>query len=110
MFGDQHAWFVPYYVDLGTGQSEFTWQGITGLGYAFHWGEVIGVWRYLDYRFSSHSSSLTLNGPAIGVAFRWQCRAQRVWQLLPRAHRAYSAGNGASPPHVGDPFMIGIED
>lgn len=70
-FGDQHAWFVPYYVDVGTGQSEFTWQGITGLGYAFHWGEVIGVWRYLDYRFSSHSSSLTLSGPALGVSFRW---------------------------------------
>jgi hypothetical protein len=71
MFGDKHAWFVPYYVDIGTGGSQFTWQGITGLGYAFSWGEVTGVWRYLDYRFSSHSASLTLSGPAIGVAFRW---------------------------------------
>jgi hypothetical protein len=70
-FGEQRAWFVPYYLDLGTGQSEFTWQGITGLGYTFRWGEVFGVWRYIDYRFSSHSTSLTLSGPALGVAFHW---------------------------------------
>jgi len=70
-FGERRAWFVPYYLDLGTGQSEFTWQGIAGLGYAFSWGEVLGVWRYIDYRFSSHSTSLTLSGPALGVAFRW---------------------------------------
>jgi hypothetical protein len=71
MFGEQHAWFVPYYLDVGTGDSHLTWQGITGLGYAFNWGEVIGTWRYLDYRFSAHSSSLTLSGPAIGAAFHW---------------------------------------
>lgn len=72
MFGDKHAWFVPYYLDVGTGDSQLTWQGITGLGYTFNsWGEVVGVWRYLDYRFSSHSASLTMSGPAIGVAFRW---------------------------------------
>lgn len=71
MFGERGAWFVPYYVDLGTGQSEFTWQGIAGLGYAFRWGEVLVVWRYIDYRFSSHNTSLTMNGPALGVAFHW---------------------------------------
>jgi len=70
-FGDGHSWFVPYYVDIGTGASRFTWQTYAGIGYAFSWGEVIGVWRYLDYQFSSNSSSFSLNGPAIGVAFRW---------------------------------------
>jgi hypothetical protein len=71
LFGDHQQWYVPYYLDLGTGQSEFTWQALAGIGYAFSWGGVTGVWRYVDYRFSSHSSSLTLNGPALGVAFRW---------------------------------------
>jgi hypothetical protein len=28
-------------------------------------------WRYIEYRFSSHDTSLTLNGPALGVAFHW---------------------------------------
>jgi hypothetical protein len=72
-FGADQKWFVPYYVDIGTGQSEFTWQGIAGIGYKFNWGEVFGVWRYLDYSFKSSSSveDLTVNGPAIGVAFSW---------------------------------------
>ena len=71
MFGDQHAWFVPYYVDVGTGASQLTWQAVAGLGYTFHWGEVLGVWRYLDYHFSDDSSSLSMNGPSIDVAFHW---------------------------------------
>jgi hypothetical protein len=70
-FGGQRAWFVPYYLDVGTGASQLTWQTLAGLGYAFSWGEVIGTWRYLAYHFSSQGSSLTMSGPAIGVAFRW---------------------------------------
>jgi hypothetical protein len=71
MFGDQHEWFVPYYFDVGTGGSQLTWQGIAGVGYKFSWGEVVAAWRYLDYQFSNHSSTLAMNGPAIGVGFRW---------------------------------------
>ena len=74
---DRHSgcreWFVPWYVDVGTGQTDLTWQAIGGLGYSFKWGEVIGVWRYMDYNFKSGApiEKLTLNGPAIGVAFHW---------------------------------------
>jgi len=72
-FGAEREWFVPYYVDVGTGDSDLTWQGIAGIGYAFKWGEVIAAWRYLDYDFKSDKKleSLNFNGPAIGVAFRW---------------------------------------
>lgn len=72
-FGQSREWFVPYYVDVGTGNSNLTWQAIAGLGYAFRWGEVVAAWRYLDYDFKSGTKieSLNLNGPAIGVAFRW---------------------------------------
>jgi hypothetical protein len=72
-FGDGGRWYVPYYADVGTGQSKLTWQVYGGLGYS--WGniEVVGVWRYLDYEFDSDSKiqSLTLNGPAIGIVFNW---------------------------------------
>jgi hypothetical protein len=71
MFGDQRAWFVPYYADVGTGASQLTWQAIAGLGYTFHWGEVLGAWRYLDYHFSKESARLSMNGPAVGIAFHW---------------------------------------
>lgn len=73
MFGSDRAWFVPYYVDVGTGDSDLTWQAIGGIGYAFKWGDVIAAWRYLDYNLKSSDKiqSINFNGPAIGVAFHW---------------------------------------
>ena len=72
-FGSELSWFVPYYADIGTGNSKLTWQAMTGLGYSFGWGDVTAVWRYLDYDFDSGEpiQSLTFNGVAVGVSFRF---------------------------------------
>ena len=72
-FGPQREWFVPYYVDVGTGESDLTWQIFGGLGYAFKWGDVLVGWRYLDYEFKSGSrlEDANLNGPMIGLGFHW---------------------------------------
>jgi hypothetical protein len=72
-FGANRQWFLPYYLDVGAGESHLTWQGIAGVGYVFNWGELIATWRYLDYDFKSGKKieSLNFNGPALGVAFRW---------------------------------------
>jgi len=72
-FGDNRQWFVPYYADVGAGDSKLTWQLFGGAGYAFSWGSVLAGWRYLDYNFKSGSrvESLNFNGPMIGVAFNW---------------------------------------
>jgi hypothetical protein len=71
-FGAKNAWFVPYYLDVDTGDSDLTWQGIAGIGYAFHWGEVEAAWRYLYYDLSDKAiKDMSLSGPAIGVRFRW---------------------------------------
>jgi hypothetical protein len=72
-FGSELKWFAPYYADVGTGDSDLTWQLFGGLGYAFKWGEVIGGWRYVDYKFKSESAmeSQSFNGPMLGVAFHW---------------------------------------
>ena len=32
------SWFVPYYLDAGTGSSALTARGLVGIGYAFKWG------------------------------------------------------------------------
>lgn len=71
--GRDMKWFIPYYADIGTGDSDLTWQAMTGLGYAFTWGEVMGGWRYLDYQFKSDAKidSMNLTGPLLGVAFHW---------------------------------------
>jgi hypothetical protein len=71
--GTERKWFLPYYLDVGAGQSRLTWQVVGGVGYQFSWGSVIAAWRYLDYDFKSGSvvQSLNLNGGAIGVQFNF---------------------------------------
>jgi hypothetical protein len=72
-FGADKTWFVPYYLDVGAGESDLTWQGIAGIGYAFHWGEVVAAWRYLYYDLPSSKEidDMNFSGPQIGVTFRW---------------------------------------
>jgi hypothetical protein len=72
-FGDRGQWFVPYYADVGTGQSDLTWQVFGGVGYQFGWGSVLAGWRYISYEFKSDAKvqDLNFNGPMIGAAFNW---------------------------------------
>lgn len=71
--GEDRKWFVPFYADIGTGESNLTWQAMGGLGYAFKWGDVVAAWRYLDYDFKSGKKieSMTFSGPAIAAVFHW---------------------------------------
>jgi hypothetical protein len=66
-------WYVPYYFDVGTGDSDRTWQAAGGIAYRFGWGDVALVYRYLDYKFKSGEPlrDLTISGPAIGASWRW---------------------------------------
>ena len=66
-------WFVPYHLDVGAGDSDFTWQGMAGIGYDFKWGSLFLDYRYLDFDQGSGSevSSLTMAGAELGVAFRF---------------------------------------
>ena len=68
-----NRWAVPFYLDVGTGQSQSTFQAAGGISYAFHWGEVNALWRYLSYNFKSSKAieDVAFSGPQIGVVFRW---------------------------------------
>jgi hypothetical protein len=69
--GDSN-WTVPYYIDIGTGESNFTWQAMGGVGYEFGWGGVSLLYRHLDYSFSNEpAKNLRFSGPAGAVTFRW---------------------------------------
>lgn len=72
-FGPEHHWVVPYHLDVGTGDSDLTWQGMVGLAYAFDWGNLGVAWRYLDYDVESRGpvEDMNFNGPALGATFRW---------------------------------------
>lgn len=72
--GEGGHWVLPYYADVGTGESDLTWQVFGGVGYRFaNWASVLGGWRHVAYEFKQGSSveSLELDGPMLGVAFHW---------------------------------------
>jgi len=66
-------WFVPYYVDAGAGTSKFTWQGMLGIGYAFGWGDLLLVYRYLSFEQGDSQlvQRFSLSGPALGATFHF---------------------------------------
>jgi hypothetical protein len=66
-------WFIPYYLDVGTGSSEITWQALAGIGYSFRWGEVLLAYRHLSYDQEDDKliQDMRFSGPALGVSFRF---------------------------------------
>ena len=71
--GSPGPWSVPFYLDVGTGESKLTWQAAAGISYAFKWGEVGALWRYLSYEMKSGRSlaDVSFNGPMVGATWRW---------------------------------------
>lgn len=64
-------WYLPFYADLGSGGSNWSWQAMLGAGYRFDWGEVVLAYRALSYDFDKDDAELTLYGPGLGVGFSW---------------------------------------
>lgn len=64
-------WYMPYYADVGTGQSDLTWQALAGIGYRFKWGDMHLNYRYLEYDFDSDVvlKDLRMKGPMLGARF-----------------------------------------
>jgi hypothetical protein len=71
--GARGQWFIPYYLDVGAGDSDLTSQVATGIGYTAGRAQVFAAWRYLDYDFGSDASirDLDFSGPALGIAFNF---------------------------------------
>jgi len=74
-FGDGH-WYVPYYIDVGSGIGQLantTWQGYSGAGYTFNHGQsLIFLYRdltYNDFAPVSHVQKLAMYGPLLGYTF-----------------------------------------
>ena len=64
-------WFMPYYLDVGAGDSDLTWQALLGIAYRFDWGNVNLSIRSLSYDFDKDDTDLRFTGPALGVSFVW---------------------------------------
>jgi len=66
-------WYFPYYADIGSGQSNLTWQLYAGIGYNFSWGNIRLGYRYLEYDQDDDKfvQDLKFYGPVAGIGFRF---------------------------------------
>jgi len=66
-------WYIPYYGDIGAGDSDLTWQLYAGIGYMFNWGDIVLGYRYLEYDEGNDKllHDLKLYGPLLGVKFKF---------------------------------------
>ena len=71
--GAGSPWSVPFYVDIGTGDSKRTWQAAAGIRYSFQWGDASAHWRVLDYQMKSGDlvEKLKFSGPMVAATWRW---------------------------------------
>jgi hypothetical protein len=69
----QSGFFLPYYLDIGAGNSNLTWQGFAGVGYQAGWAGVQLGWRYLSYDQGGNSlvQDLALSGGYLAVNFNF---------------------------------------
>jgi len=67
------AWYIPLYLDVGTGTSKFTWQALTGLAYSAKQFDVGLLYRYLAFYGSGSQlvQTLRFSGPSLNVTFKF---------------------------------------
>lgn len=67
-------WFVPMYFDIGTGDTDLTWQAYAGVGYKFGKVSTIVGYRYLDFQFDDNNkvlAGMTVKGPVAAITFKF---------------------------------------
>jgi len=70
-------WYLAYYGDVGTGESDLTWQALAAINYRFKKVDAVFGYRYLRWNFDEGTSfgkeidDLYLSGPFAGVKFRF---------------------------------------
>ena len=61
--------FIPYYFDIGGGDSNLTWQAASGIGYQSGWAGLSAQYRYLSFEQggTSVTGNVSLSGPMVMV-------------------------------------------
>ncbi|MEN8759955.1 MAG: hypothetical protein ABF303_15965 [Desulfobacterales bacterium] len=64
-------WYLFGYLDIGTGESDLTWQALGGIGYRFKYVDLVGAYRYLSWEFDDDQAleEQQLHGPGVGIRF-----------------------------------------
>ncbi|WP_373033162.1 outer membrane protein [Sulfurovum sp.] len=66
-------WYIPYEADIGSGDTELSWQVFAGIGYRYDWGDVKLGYRYLEFDMEDDAvvDDLTLSGAVLGVSIKF---------------------------------------
>ncbi len=66
-------WSMNYLVDVGTGQSDYTWQALAGFNYRFKRVDAAFGYRYMKYKFDDKKlfDDMDVSGPYGGVRFHF---------------------------------------
>jgi len=67
-------WFMPWGANIGTGDSDVSWQAMAGVGFkAARWADIVLTYRYLKWEFDDDTAidDLIISGPLLGVIFRF---------------------------------------
>jgi hypothetical protein len=68
--GLSDRWYLTYYVDVGAGESDLTWQASVGINYRFEALDVTLGYQHLEWEFDDQLlDDLEISGPALGVKF-----------------------------------------
>ena len=64
-------WYVSYYGDIGTGDSNLTWQAEASINYRLKKADIVLGYRHLDFDLDNFGpvDDLNLGGPFLGVKF-----------------------------------------
>ena len=66
-------WYVPYYADIGAGNSNWTWQAFGGVGYRFDWCSMVLGFRNLSYDMTAGKpiQNVSMTGPILTFNWHW---------------------------------------
>ena len=64
-------WYLSFYGDIGTGDSEVTWQAWPSVGYRLENLDVVAGYRHLEWETDDGDTfdDLSFSGPLLGVKF-----------------------------------------
>lgn len=66
-------WYIPYYADVGAGDSDLTWQATAGVAFkAADWADIALLYHHMAWDIPGVViKDLEFSGPALGVVFRF---------------------------------------
>lgn len=65
-------WYITYYADIGTGDSDSTYQLSTALAYRFSHFDFAFGYQFIEWQFDDMLlDDLKMAGPAMGFRFHW---------------------------------------